>query len=386
MITVLGFLYLSNVSLQDKVGVEFFYLLATIFPFLIFSQKEKTHIYISLLSILLTWSAGKIVGYEAFPAYFIVDNAPLEILYNINFILVFALLAVYINIFVNAISALNKELIIKQEQLEKNIGALEISRDEAIEAGKANNEKTMFISNMSHELRTPIHSISSFGKILIKHVDLKKSLDKEKIVDYCHRIISSADRILLLVNNLLMLSSLEKKDIELRLIQLDLSSLADTVHSSLLEKANKKNLTITSDSNKPFIIDGDPGLISQVISHIFNNAINFSENNGVINYSVYAKKMALDEQMTDVVCFSIRDEGCGIPGDEIDTIFESFSQSKRTDTGAGGTGLGLSIARNIIALHQGRIWAESGDDIKGTTITFCLPLSSTDIPISDTKD
>ena len=104
-----------------------------------------------------------------------------------------------------------------------------------------------------------------------------------------------------------------------------------------------------------------------MLRNLLSNAVKFSPGYGTIEIVVYKKP--------ESVSVSVRDSGVGISDDELETIFEKFVQSTKTETGAGGTGLGLSICRQIMDAHKGCIWAENNTD-KGATFIFELPLSA----------
>ena len=99
-----------------------------------------------------------------------------------------------------------------------------------------------------------------------------------------------------------------------------------------------------------------------------SNAIKFSPDSSIINITTFSGTM----NSTNVVGFSIEDQGIGIPGNELSDVFDKFVQSSKTKTGAGGTGLGLSISQEIITIHKGEIWAES-EEGKGAKFTFVIP-------------
>jgi two-component system sensor histidine kinase ChiS len=131
--------------------------------------------------------------------------------------------------------------------------------------------------------------------------------------------------------------------------------------------ALEHNLTIRCEhleANEKITLDADK--IRQVLRNLFNNAIKFSPEGGTIDVISFKK--------ADSIIVSIRDQGAGIPGNELESIFDKFVQSSKNKTSAGGTGLGLPICREIITAHKGRIWAENNPDI-GANLSFEIPLS-----------
>jgi signal transduction histidine kinase len=117
----------------------------------------------------------------------------------------------------------------------------------------------------------------------------------------------------------------------------------------------------------------DKKLITQVVVNILSNGIKFSPENSSIYISTRNEQIG----STEMLVFSVIDEGIGIPDDELDDVFDSFVQSTKTRSDSGGTGLGLPISSEIIELHQGKIWAESPPENKtiGTALIFQIPLT-----------
>lgn len=246
-------------------------------------------------------------------------------------------------------------------------GRLKERTNELHEAKKmaeaANNAKTTFLSNVSHELRTPMHGILSFASFGInKHA----TANPDKILDYFQKIRRSGETLLALLNDLLDLTKLESGKATFKFRPTNLSSLIDIVgeehHSLVLEH----NLTIRCENleaNEKITLDADK--IRQVLRNLLNNAIKFSPEGGTINVISFKK--------ADSIVVSVRDQGIGIPENELENIFDKFVQSSRNKTSAGGTGLGLSICRKIISAHKGRIWAENNPD-SGANLSFEIPL------------
>ncbi len=117
---------------------------------------------------------------------------------------------------------------------------------------------------------------------------------------------------------------------------------------------------------------GDTHRLSQVIRNLLSNAVKFSPKSGTIRVETLRN--------SETITLRVRDEGSGIPDDELESIFSKFVQSSRTKTGAGGTGLGLAIIRQIVEAHGGQIWAELAD--VGACFVIELPAAdATAVPI-----
>ncbi|MEJ2214250.1 MAG: ATP-binding protein [Gammaproteobacteria bacterium] len=282
------------------------------------------------------------------------ENYEGKLISRIVFVIALALLT-YLLILnkVNAVERLNAERIAQQANSQKEM------------AQEASEIKSRFLANMSHELRTPMHAILSFSNLGLKRVE------DRKIKEYLEKINTSGIRLTKLIDDLLDLSKLESGKLTPLLEQ---NNLTETVLEAIDEigsLANEKNLSIDVNTDKPLVGFFDKSLILRVIINTLSNAIKFSDDGAGI-------QIILDEQSTEsgkVLCYSIIDEGVGIPENELTDIFDSFIQSSKTKYHSQGTGLGLAISQEIIHLHQGEIWAESPPDgkTKGSVIHFTIP-------------
>ncbi|MBL7184797.1 MAG: PAS domain S-box protein [Phycisphaerae bacterium] len=254
------------------------------------------------------------------------------------------------------------------EQLRKEIDDRMRAEQELLmakrEAEAANQTKSEFLANMSHELRTPLHSILSFASFGIKKY---AGARPRKLLDYFSRIKQSGQTLLELLNNLLDLTKLESKKAMFAFEPADLGILVRSVTSELDTLLSEQKLTVryeVSEFDERITLDADK--IKQVLRNLLNNAIKFSPEGGIIDVAVC--------QVENSARVSVRDQGPGIPQDELVAVFDKFVQSSKTKTGAGGTGLGLAICHEIIAAHEGRIWAENRQE-SGAVFSFEIPLS-----------
>ncbi len=231
-------------------------------------------------------------------------------------------------------------------------------------AETANNAKSTFVSNVSHELRIPMHSILSFASFgRKKHA----TASPDKILDCFQKIQQSSETLLMLLNDLLDLAKLESGKTTFKFRPANLSSLINIVRGECDLLVLEHNLTIRCENleaNKKITLDADK--IKQVLRNLLNNAIKFSPEGGTID--------VISSRKDESIVVSVRDQGAGIPENELDSIFSKFVQSSRKKASTGGTGLGLPICREIIAAHKGRIWIENNPDI-GANISFEIPLS-----------
>jgi signal transduction histidine kinase len=254
------------------------------------------------------------------------------------------------------------------ETLERTVRERTAELQEAKEAAEAaSRAKSAFLANMSHELRTPLHGILSFAAFGMEEV---ATATPDTLHSYFQQIDQSGKALLPLLDNVLDLAKLEAGKMTFAFQPVDLSRLITTVVGEFRALASERHLMLQYRPPADLIEAClDPTRIMQVIRNLVSNAVKFSPEHGTVALSMR------QEDSSVVVC--VRDEGLGIPEEELETIFDKFVQSSTTKTGAGGTGLGLSICREIITAHAGRIWAEPGLG-GGAVVSFALSMSKPD--------
>jgi PAS domain S-box-containing protein len=243
-------------------------------------------------------------------------------------------------------------------------------------AETANRAKSTFLSNMSHELRTPMHAILSFGAF-----GLEKSAGEmaplPKLHNYFDRIVESAKRLMVLVNDLLDLSRLEAGTMTFDLRPHDVGQLVREVVDEFDVLVEKKEIKIDRSALSADLFVRCDGLkIGQVVRNLLSNALKFSPVGGTIRLIAYPTELSVDGGLGTLrpgVIFAMCDEGVGIPEDELESVFNEFVQSSKTRTGAGGTGLGLAISRQIVTAHGGTIAAANNPE-GGACLSVTLPL------------
>jgi signal transduction histidine kinase len=171
-----------------------------------------------------------------------------------------------------------------------------------------------------------------------------------------------------LLNDLLDLAKLEAGKMVFKCQLADLAVLISVVADEFSSLLSERHLTVHwSAPACPAVVRVDAEKIQQVIRNLLSNAVKFSAPGGTVTIA-----MGCTEERAVV---SVRDQGPGIPEDELEMVFGKFVQSSTTKTGAGGTGLGLSICREILAAHQARIWAANHPQ-GGAVFVFELPLAT----------
>lgn len=222
-----------------------------------------------------------------------------------------------------------------------------------------------FVANVSHELRTPLTIIKGFAETLSED---DASITKESRVRFLGKIVSNAERLNLLVEDLLTLSRLESKPDQLDQNVQSFRMLLEDCLEDYSTRVDARRQTITLDYDErvgDFAFDRYR--INQVLDNLVENIFRYAP-----DFSLMLVKVALDEAKDDVVC-SVSDDGPGIPEKDLPHVFERFFRvDKGRSRERGGTGLGLSIVKHIIQLHGGSIYAERPAD-KGTRIVFRLP-------------
>ena len=240
-------------------------------------------------------------------------------------------------------------------------------RESKDRAEAANIAKSEFLANMSHEIRTPMNAVIGLSNILAMS---KPLTDRQK--EFIHTLQLSADALLALINDLLDISKIEARTVELEHIPFSMSRMVQEIISIMSVRASEKGLDFELDDqvgDTTYI--GDPNRIRQVLLNLCSNAVKFTDKGGVIVAIRHA--MRIDSDKMDVT-ISVRDTGIGIPDEKIDTIFEKFVQADSSiNRKYGGTGLGLAISKTLVEIMGGEITVESVPDL-GSVFTVTLPL------------
>jgi signal transduction histidine kinase len=257
--------------------------------------------------------------------------------------------------------ALTREL----EDTNRGIVALYAEiEDKAERLRKADDMKSRFLSNTSHELRTPLSSIRALARLLLDRLDGDLTQEQERQVKF---IESAANDLSELVNDLLDLAKIEAGKVELLLAPVVVDNLFRALKGMLrplVDEARVELVFDTPDFSDAF--DSDEGKISQVLRNFISNALKFTEHGAVRVGASWDREL-------DTITFAVSDTGIGIGPDNLQLIFEEFSQIEHPlQRRSKGTGLGLPLCRKLAELLGGRVEVESEVGV-GSTFRLVLP-------------
>jgi signal transduction histidine kinase len=236
--------------------------------------------------------------------------------------------------------------------------------DKAERLRRADEMKSRFLSNTSHELRTPLSSIRALAKLLLDRMDGELTVEQERQVQF---IAAAANDLSELVNDLLDLAKIEAGKVEVHTAPVVVDNLFRALKGMLrpLVDASVVELVFeSSDVTEPF--DSDEGKISQILRNFISNALKFTERGSV-------RVSATLDPESDTMRFTVADTGIGISPDNLQLIFEEFSQIEHPlQRRSKGTGLGLPLCRKLAELLGGRVDVESQPGV-GSRFTLTLP-------------
>jgi signal transduction histidine kinase len=234
-------------------------------------------------------------------------------------------------------------------------------------ANAATQLKSEFLANMSHEIRTPMNAIIGMSTLAMD------STSHEEQQEFLTDVVSSADSLLSILNEILDLSKIEAGRLELNPIPTSIVDVVGDATNFLKTMATQKNIDLgymVSPALHGQVL-ADPVRLRQVLLNLIGNATKFTERGSV------TVEASVESESEDTVCarFVVRDTGPGIPDDKQEIIFEAFRQADGSISRKhGGTGLGLAISSRLVGMMGGRIWVESTVGI-GSTFRFTARFS-----------
>ncbi|MBM7693548.1 two-component system sensor histidine kinase VicK [Peribacillus deserti] len=229
------------------------------------------------------------------------------------------------------------------------------------EQEKIEEERREFVANVSHELRTPLTTMRSYLEALSEGA----WRDENIAPNFLKVTQKETERMIRLVNDLLQLSKLDSKDYKITKSWVDFTEFFHHIIDRFEMSKDQNVFFVRELPKKSIFVEIDEDKITQIIDNIISNALKYSPEGGKIRFRV----RELDHEIE----VSIKDQGMGIPKENVVKVFERFYRVDRARSRKlGGTGLGLAIAKEMVTAHNGKIWAES-EEGKGTAIFFSLP-------------
>jgi two-component system phosphate regulon sensor histidine kinase PhoR len=222
------------------------------------------------------------------------------------------------------------------------------------------NTRKEFVANVSHELRTPLSLIKGYVETL-----LDGAVDNAEVAGKFLRTIErNADRLQLLIEDLLVISELESGRVRLNLQPVALSTAVAKVLEDFRARADGRGVELENET-PALVVRADPGRLEQVLGNLVDNAIKYGRSDGRVTVGA----RGIEGGKVEVF---VQDDGPGIPEASLDRLFERFYRvDKARSREQGGTGLGLSIVKHIVQSHGGKVWANSKVG-HGSTFYFTL--------------
>jgi signal transduction histidine kinase len=251
-------------------------------------------------------------------------------------------------------------LVKKDERLEELLWEL---RETSAKVKYAHHMQTDYFARMSHEIRAPLNSILGFSQLLM---EAPKESMTEKQRDFISRIERSGKHLRELINDVLDMSKIESKKLQLTLHEIDLVKIIYTAMDLFAEEAVTKRVNLRFAEKPPSLrIIGDELKIRQILYNLLSNSMKFTEK-GFIH-------ILLTQEPEGGARITVQDSGPGIDLKDQAVIFKAYEQGGRaTDATHKGTGLGLAISKQFVEMHGGKIWVES-EPGKGSRFIFTLP-------------
>ena len=254
-------------------------------------------------------------------------------------------------------------------QVRKQMEQTQALQDAVMEAQHANNAKTTFLSNMSHDIRTPMNAIIGFTTIAVSHID-----NKEQVRDCLHKVLSSSNHLLSLINDILDMSRIESGKVQIKEQECNISEMMHNLVNIIQPQVKAKQLELFIDTYDIANEDvfADSLKLNQMFVNLISNAVKYTPAGGTVSFRII-QKSTYRRGYGDYI-FIIKDTGIGMSPEFVEHIFEPFErESSATKTGIQGTGLGMAITKNIVDMMGGTIRVES-EKGKGSTFTVELSL------------
>ncbi|WP_198673767.1 response regulator [Algibacillus agarilyticus] len=313
--------------------------------------------------------ADAIIAYYQ-PSYY--EQNKLVILSSLGIIITLSLFLAFVTQLNNKRLHLLNQLAIERNSLEDKVQKrtldLNMAKEQAESSAKA---KADFLANMSHEIRTPMNGVVGITNLL------KQTTLSHKQSQYVDKINYSAQQLLVVINDILDFSKIESGNIELENHPFSLNTVVDYLNATFETLAEQKGIKfkIIMDNSVHADLIGDIVRINQILINLCSNALKFTQEGEVtVNISATENKTRSNNDFSYGLKFTVSDTGIGIATQNINRLFDEFTQADTSTTRKfGGTGLGLTISKRLCKLMQGDIEVQSEIGV-GTTFTATLQL------------
>lgn len=226
------------------------------------------------------------------------------------------------------------------------------------ELGSVETLKTDFISNVSHEMKTPIAIIKNYAQL----IQMENTTEEEKL-EYAENIEAAAERLAILISNILKLNKLENQRIDPDIEVYDLCRQLEDCILQYEEMWDKKDLNLEVEMEDRAMVQADPSLMELVWNNLLSNAIKFTDPGGSVQVRQKFRDSFIEVEVTDT--------GCGMNLESVKHIFDKFYQGD-TSHSKEGNGLGLALVKRVLVLMDGEISVKS-EEGKGSTFKVILP-------------
>ena len=262
----------------------------------------------------------------------------------------------------------------QRARLAELVTTAERARDEAesarLEAQKANQAKSDFLAAMSHEFRTPLNAIAGYLQLI--EMGIHGPITEEQRYALA-RARKSQQHLLSLINDVLNFAKLEAGRVEYSIEELPLRDVVFDVTTMIEPQLAAKNIAFVVSVDAGETVRADREKLQQILLNLLSNAAKFTDAGGWVRVSA----AGCSDHPSEIVCLSVADNGCGIPADKLESIFDAFVQvNRRLTQTPEGTGLGLAISRDLARAMGGDLRVRSAEGA-GATFTVVLPRAGT---------